>query len=354
MSNNITQQLQSQVQEAYTDKTPLKILAGNSKDFYGRAVDANILDVSEHQGIISYEPTELVITARAGTRLTDIEFTLNDSNQMLAFEPPHFASTATLGGTIACNMSGPRRAYTGAARDFVLGSNIINGKAEQLKFGGQVMKNVAGYDASRLMCGAMGGLGVILDVSLKVIPKPEAEITVSHECDINQAMQYMHQWVKQSLPVSASCYVGSQLYTRLSGNQSSVTSAQQIIGGEVIGNNLVFWQQVKEQSHNFFNTEKSIWRLSLASNSSPLNSLAGDTLYEWGGALRWLSSDEPAEKIRETLSSLGGHATLFKNNTQNIAPFQPLSTGMLSIHKKLKHAFDPENIFNPGCMYKEL
>ena len=354
MSNNITQQLQDQVQEAYTNKSPLKITAGNSKGFYGRTVEASVLNVSEHHGIISYEPTELVITARAGTRLTDIESTLNESHQMLAFEPPHFASTATLGGTIACNMSGPQRAYTGAARDFVLGCNIINGKAEPLKFGGQVMKNVAGYDASRLMCGAMGGLGVILDVSLKVIPKPEAEITVSHECDINQAIQYMHQWVKQSLPVSASCYIDSQLYIRLSGNQSSVSSAQQIIGGEVIDNSVSFWQQIKEQSHDFFTTKHPLWRLSLASNISPLDNLSGDTLYEWGGALRWLRTDEAAEKIRDTLSALGGHATLFKNNSQNIAPFQPLSGGMLNIHRKLKQAFDPENILNPGCMYKDL
>ena len=364
MSKDNCPQLQSQVQDAYINKSPLKICAGNSKHFYGYPKDGNLLDVSTHQGIISYEPTELVITARAGTRLADIESTLSDSNQILAFEPPYFSEiasqknatlkNATLGGTIACNMSGPRRAYSGAARDFVLGCSIINGKAEKLKFGGQVMKNVAGYDASRLMCGAMGTLGIILDVSLKVLPKPETEITLSQQCGIHQAMDNMHQWVKQSLPVSASCYVNSQLYIRLSGNHSSVSSAQQKIGGDVVNNDQDFWQQIKDQSHDFFKSEKSIWRLSLASSTPPLKNLNGNTLYEWGGALRWLSSNDPAEKIRELLNSVGGHATLFKNNKLNIAPFHQLSPGMLTIHKNLKQAFDPGNILNPGCMYKEF
>lgn len=352
-NQDISSPLQAQILDAFKNKTALKIRAGNSKAFYGRAIIADTLDVSEHRGVISYEPTELVITARAGTPLNEIESILNQSNQMLAFEPPSFAESATIGGTVACNLSGPRRAYAGAARDFVLGCNIINGKAEKLKFGGQVMKNVAGYDASRLMCGAMGGLGVILDVSLKVLPKPETEITLSHTCDINQAIEHMHHWVKQSLPVSASCYDGKQLFIRLSGNNSSVTSAQKIIGGELIDNSSAFWQQIKQQSHEFFKTDKPIWRLSLASNTSALN-LSGDSLIEWGGALRWLNTDEPATKIRETLDAVGGHATLFKNNNLDIEPFHALSPGMLKIHKQLKNAFDPDNILNPGCMYQEL
>ena len=353
MSNDISQQLQAQVLDAYENKSPLKIQGGNSKSFYGRTLSASTLNVAEHQGIISYEPTELVITARAGTRLIDIEQTLQESHQMLAFEPPGYTEAATLGGTIACNLSGPRRAYSGAARDFVLGCNIINGKAQALKFGGQVMKNVAGYDASRLMCGAMGSLGVLLDVSLKVLPTPETEITLSHQCDIHQAIKQVQQWVKQSLPVSASCYTNSQLFIRLSGNNSSVTNAKKIIGGEKIDNDAFFWQQIKEQSSDYFAHEKPLWRLSLAANTPPLN-LSGDTLYDWGGALRWLSSEEPAEKIRQAVSEVEGSATLFKNNTANVEPFHPLSNGMLNLHKKLKNAFDPEHILNPRCMYKEL
>lgn len=353
MSNDISQTLQAQILDAYEHKSALKIQAGNSKAFYGRQIDAEIIDVSEHQGIISYEPTELVVTARTGTRLSDIEKTLEQQKQMLAFEPPAFSESATLGGTIACNFSGPRRAYTGAARDFVLGCQIINGKAEQLRFGGQVMKNVAGYDASRLMCGALGGLGLILDVSLKVLPRPEAEITLCYSCDINQAQKNIHQWIKQSLPVSASCFYQQQLYVRLSGNQSSVNAALKAMGGERLENDSAFWQSIKIQTHDFFNTDKPLWRLSLASNSAPLE-LSGDTLYEWSGALRWLKTDEPATKIREVLDAVNGQATLFKNATSSTDIFHPLSPGLLRVHKKLKHAFDPHNILNPGCLYKEL
>ncbi|MCW9048336.1 MAG: glycolate oxidase subunit GlcE [Gammaproteobacteria bacterium] len=353
MSKDNSQQIQAHILDAYKIKKALKICGGNSKHFYGHEVDAGSLDVSEHKGIISYEPTELVVTVRAGTLLSELETTLHESNQILPFEPPHFTDKATIGGTIACNLSGPARAYNGAARDFVLGSRIINGKAEDLKFGGQVMKNVAGYDASRLMCGAMGTLGVILDVSLKVLPKPETEITLAHQCDINQAMYNMHQWVKQSLPVTASCYDGSQLFIRLSGSDSSVNSARKIIGGEVIENSPLLWQQIKEQTHNFFKTDKALWRLSLSSNNPPLD-IPGDTLYEWGAALRWLKTDSSSAEIREKLETVGGHAVLFRNNTSDTPAFHPLSDGLLNIHKKLKNAFDPQNILNPGVMYKDI
>ncbi|VAW68247.1 Glycolate dehydrogenase, FAD-binding subunit GlcE, partial [hydrothermal vent metagenome] len=223
---------------------------------------------------------------------------------------------------------------------------------EQLKFGGQVMKNVAGYDTSRLMCGAMGTLGLLLDISIKVLPKPETETTLTHQCDITQALDKMHQWVKQSLPISASCFNANQLTVRLSGNASSVKAAKQIMGGETLENDSEYWQSIKNQTHAFFNNDKPLWRLSLASNTPPLNELNGDTLYEWGGALRWLSSDESAKKIADTLNRLGGHATLFKNNSKNSAPFHQLSSGLLTIHKQLKTAFDPENILNPGRMYE--
>ncbi len=356
MSTDISQHLQSQILQAYENKTPLTIQAGNSKSFYGRSIEATKLDASNHQGIISYEPTELVITARAGTPLAEIESALDQHQQILPFDPPCFSqanttSNATIGGTIACNMSGPRRAYTGAARDFVLGCQIINGKAEALTFGGQVMKNVAGYDASRLMCGAMGTLGLILDISIKTLPKPETEITLIQHCDINQALDKLHRWARQSLPISGSCFIDNQLTIRISGNASSVNAAKKNIGGETIIDDTIFWQSIKNQHHHFFTHGKPLWRLSLASNTPPLSDLKGETLYEWGGALRWLMTDEPAEKISETLNALGGHATFFKNNTSKIEPFHSLNNGLLSIHKQLKTAFDPENILNPGRMY---
>jgi len=350
--NDISLQLQQQIEQAYASHSALKICGGGSKDFYGRNIQGENINVSEHRGIINYEPTELVITARAGTPLNEIENALSEQSQMLGFEPPHFADTATLGGTIACNFSGPRRPYRGAARDYVLGSTIINGKAEQLHFGGEVMKNVAGYDVSRLMCGSMGTLGLLLDVSLKVIPKPEAESTLILECDAQTAIDQMHHWMQQSLPLSASSYFDGKLYIRLASNDASIKESQQTIGGDLI-NNIDYWQQIKEQQHAFFDTETPLWRLSLASNASPLN-LQGDTLYDWGGALRWLRSDESADKIRHVVESLGGHATLFKNNVNQLDPFHELSPGIHTMHRQLKLAFDPANILNPGRMYADI
>jgi len=356
MSQDISKQLQSQVDEAIRHKTALKIQGGNSKAFYGRPIEGELLDVSAHQGIINYEPTELVITARAGTPISEIESALNEHNQILAFEPPMFAQTATLGGTIACNFSGPRRAYRGAARDYLLGSKIINGKGETLSFGGEVMKNVAGYDASRLMAGAMGTLGVILEASLKVVPKAEAEITLVQACTIDDALKKTHLWAQKALPLSASFYDGEKLFIRLSSNEASIKSARQLTGGDEL-QDASFWHRLKEHQLAFFKTDKPVWRLSLASASAPLH-LNGETLYEWGGALRWLSSDEPVDKIRHAAETCGGHASLFYNahahSEPMIEPFHELNRGLLSVQRNLKQAFDPHNILNPARMYANL
>ncbi|HED35141.1 MAG TPA: glycolate oxidase subunit GlcE [Gammaproteobacteria bacterium] len=347
------EQILSHVQTAAETRTTLNIQAGESKNFYGRHTDAEVLDVSAHQGIINYQPSELVITARAGTLLSDINSALKKHHQMLAFEPPGFSDAATLGGTIACNLSGPRRAYSGAARDYVLGCTLINGQAEKIHFGGEVMKNVAGYDVSRLMCGAMGTLGVLLDISLKVVPEPEAEITLVQQCDIKQALHNLHHWANSNIAVSASCYDGENLYYRLSGNTSAIQAGRKITGGDEQDISIDFWHPLKEQQHSFFNSDVPLWRLSLGSSTEALP-LQGDTLIEWGGALRWLKSNESAESIRRELESHGGQATLFRHHTAQTDPFHKLSPGLLSIHKQLKKAFDPLNIFNPGRMYPGL
>lgn len=350
---DISQQLQSQLEQAYRDGTALSITAGNSKAFYGRSVHAEPLLVNQNTGIINYEPTELVITARAGTPLSEIISTLRSQNQMLGFEPPALGATATLGGTIACNLSGPRRPYRGAARDYVLGSTIINGKAEQMHFGGEVMKNVAGYDVSRLMCGAMGTLGVILDVSLKVIPLPESETTLVFELPIEKALQKIHQWTRESYPVSASCHLDNKLYLRLASNPLEISAAKAKLGGEILESDTEFWQQLNEQQLDFFNTQQPVWRLSLASDTPPLP-LQGETLYDWGGALRWFKGDETADRIRHTLDTLDGHATLFRNNPTQLDPFHELSSGVMKVHRQLKMAFDPGFILNPGRMYADI
>ncbi|MDH5473170.1 MAG: glycolate oxidase subunit GlcE [Gammaproteobacteria bacterium] len=351
MNTDISQQLQQQVVDAFEQASPLCIVGGNSKSFYGRTVSTQTLNIESHRGVLNYEPTELVITVRAGTRLIEIETLLAEHGQMLAFEPPAFSPAATIGGTIACNLSGPRRAYTGAARDYLLGCKIINGKGEILSFGGEVMKNVAGYDVSRLMAGAMGTLGVLLEVSLKVLPRPEKESTQFFQCSTEQALEKIHALSQTPLPLSASCFNDGQLQIRLSGTTKAVNAAIETIGGDTLNNANDYWLAVKEQTLDFFNTEKSLWRISIASDTKSLP-LQGEYLYEWGGALRWLKSNETAELIQNTVAAVDGHACLFRHNHHGL--FQPLTPGLMRIHKNLKQAFDPANILNPGKLYPEL
>lgn len=356
MNVDMSQQLQQQLKQAFEQGTALQIVGGNSKAFYGRPVVAEPLSVAEHCGVLTYEPTELVITVRAGTPLKEIETLLNNNGQMLPFEPPSFSEHATIGGTIACNLSGPRRAYAGAARDYLLGCKIINGKGDILSFGGEVMKNVAGYDVSRLMAGAMGTLGVLLEVSLKVLPKAEIETTQSFHCSAVKAIDQMHAWSQTPLPISATSFHHSVLRVRLSGATKAVNAAVSHIGGDAMENADQYWQDLKEQQLDFFNTEKPLWRLSLASDIQSVleeNTDEDDFLYEWDGALRWLKSDAPEKEIQSAVAEFEGHASLFRHSNQ-LTVFQPLTPGLMQFHKNLKQAFDPHNILNPGKLYPEL
>ena len=351
--HDLSNAIQQQVIAATAAKRALRIVGGNSKAFYGRDISGEVLSVAEHRGIISYEPTELVMTARAGTPLQEIEQALAAQNQILGFEPPHFGAGATLGGTIACNFSGPRRAAVGSARDFVLGTKLINGKGEILTFGGQVMKNVAGYDVSRLMCGALGTLGVMLEISIRVLPKPELELTLTQALDVQLALAKVHVLGRQALPISASLADGQQLHIRLSGSAAAVNAAKQSIGGEVMANDTPFWQQLREQQLPFFNTAQALWRISIAS-TAPQLTLPGTWLYEWDGAQRWLLSDASATTIRDAVAAYGGHAVCFRAQHKPDSVFHPLDVGLFNVHKKLQQSFDPAGIFNPGKMYTEI
>lgn len=353
MSNDNSEYLQSQIQEAITNKRAVAICGGGSKTFLGRKVEGMALSTLEHTGVIKYEPGELILTALSGTPLAEIEQLLAEQGQMLAFEPPSFGANATLGGTIACGLSGPRRPYAGSARDFVLGTKIINGKGEILHFGGEVMKNVAGYDASRLMTGAYGSLGLLLEISLKIMPSPEQEITLVFECSATDAIQRINTLASQPVPISAACHMDGKLYLRLSGLTVSVNAASKELGGETLANAETFWTQFREQQLPEFNTEKNFWRLSVPPTTAPL-ALSGETIIDWGGGLRWLTSDEPSQSVQSTARHVGGHATLFRNHDGLGEVFQPLESGIKLIHKNLKAAFDPHDILNPGCMYLDI
>lgn len=353
LDQDISAALQQQVVDAINTQTPLNICGNNTKSFLGRAAQGTPLPIAEHRGIIEYDPRELVLTARAGTPLLEIEAALDKAGQMLTFEPPHFGEGATLGGTIACGLSGPRRPYAGAARDAVLGCKIINGKGELLTFGGQVMKNVAGYDVSRLMVGAYGTLGVLLEISLKVLPRPAASLTLMQEYPQNDAIQRMSQLLSQPMPVDAAAYHAGHCHLRIAGSEQAVQHAQKQLGGETLNDSTPFWHSLREQQLPFFRSDKPLYRVMVKPATPPLN-IAGEWLLDWGGAQRWLLSDEPQALIRERVVAAGGHVTLFRAGAQAGEVFTPLSASMLNLHQRLKSSFDPQRIFNPGRIYAGL
>ena len=349
------EQFQERVRAAAVGGEPLCIRGGGSKDWYGGVPQGAILDARGYAGIVDYEPTELVITARCGTPLAEIEALLAQHNQMLAFEPPHFGEGATVGGTVAAGLCGPRRASSGATRDFVLGARLLDGKGDVLAFGGKVMKNVAGYDVSRMLAGSLGTLGLLLEVSLKVLPRPFAETTLRFEMSEVEAIRRLNEWGGQPLPVSGSAWRGGQLALRLSGAEAAVDAARRLLGGEAVPDAAAFWMEVREQRHAFFAGDDALWRLSVPSTTGALV-LGGEQLIEWGGAQRWLRADgdaATAQAIRRTVQACGGHATLFRGGDKRVGVFQPLAPALARIHARMQDAFDPARIFNPGRLVPE-
>jgi glycolate oxidase FAD binding subunit len=342
--------LLEQVNQALDNATPLRIQGSNSKAFLGRTTAGEILDTRAHCGIVSYDPTELVITARCGTPLAQLSQVLDAAQQMLPCEPPAFGEGATVGGMIACGLSGPRRPWSGSVRDFVLGTRVITGQGKLLRFGGEVMKNVAGYDLSRLMAGSHGCLGLITEVSLKVLPKPRQCLSISLELDIERALLHLAQWGQQPLPISAACHDGSRLHLRLEGGEGSVAAAHERLGGERL--DATYWDDLNEQRLSFFDEDQPLWRLSLPHNT-PRLSLPGRQLVDWGGAQRWLKSDAEAAFIRKVVDEVGGHVTCFSHGLTD-TPFQPLPPALMRYHRNLKQQLDPRGIFNPGRLYAEL
>ena len=359
MTDAILAGWQTRIRAAAAARTPLAIRGGGTKSFLGGVPRGEPFDTREYAGIVEYEPTELVITARAGTPLADIEATMAAAGQMLAFEPPRFGPGATLGGTIATGLSGPRRPYAGAARDFVLGVRVVDGRGDDLTFGGRVMKNVAGFDVARLMTGAMGTLGVISEVSLKCLPLPKAEATRTFQLSADEAIHRVNEWGGRPLPLSATAYVKGVLYVRFSGAAPAVESACAKLGGAAVADGAAFWSSVREQTHPHFAAAReagaSLWRLSVRS-TAPYADLGGEQLIEWGGALRWLAAGPRADasKLRAWARDHGGHATLFGGTDRTAGAFHPLPEPVLALHRRLKAGFDPHGIFNPGRLYAAL
>ncbi len=351
---DLTEQLVATVGRAYAHKTPLYISGGHSKvHILGRNSVSNStdkLELSPHSGVIDYQPAELVITAKAGTPLTQINTLLAVEGQILSFEPPVFSGKATLGGTLACNMSGPARPWGGSIRDAVLGVQLINGKGELLNFGGQVMKNVAGYDVSRLQAGAQGTLGVITQASLKVVPAPEHSITLCYEVDAAAAVALMNMKSAQPKPLNGAYWVDGVLFLRLSGAKDAVVHTARLWGGDPVADADALWQNLREFDHPFFSGDEPLWRFSHKPNA-PISGETGELLIDWGGAQRWLRGAHDPSALENRAEQAGGHATLFRGGNRCTEVQHRLSALQKQLHQRVKHAFDPEGILNPGRLY---
>jgi len=348
--NDQSQALVDQVRAAIWNKRSLRIQGGNTKRHIGRDVDGEILSTRMHSGIVSYDPSELVITARSGTLVSHLIDTLEEHDQMLPFEPPTFSGRATAGGMVASGLSGPRRPWSGSVRDFVLGTRVITGEGKLMRFGGEVMKNVAGYDLSRLMAGSFGCLGVITEVSFKVLPKPRKTLTLRLDLRANEALDNIRRWRLQGEPLSAACHTGTHLLLRLEGGEGSVEAAKRTIGGDVTTS--AFWSDLREFELPFFRDERPLWRLSVPMDT-PLLDLPGDVLLDWGGAQRWLKSDAKSVDIRQAAHEAGGFAHCYTSSPE-VEPFHPLSEGLMRYHHSLKSQLDPHHILNPGRLYAGL
>lgn len=329
----------------------LRITAGNSKWFYGCPVNADAdIDLSGYRGIVAYEPSELVVTAKAGTPLNEIEAVLAEAGQQLPFEPPDYTGTATLGGAVAAGLSGPGRVYAGAVRDSVLGVKMINGRGEVLSFGGQAVKNVAGYDVSRLMVGSFGTLGLLLEISVKTRPLAQTELTLQQTCNAEEAIANLRAVARTPVNVTASAWMDGQLFLRVSGNQPTLLAAQSSLGGERVTLGREFWWDLKNQRQDFFSGTEPLWRVCVPANT-PFPNFDHKLVLEWHGALRWIKTSVSADAVRAYASSFQGHAARFDRAGACKDCFQPLPPVLASLHRRIKHAFDPFEIFNPGRMF---
>lgn len=354
-----------QVREAIAHQRPLHIQGSGSKAFLGRPVTGESIDTRAHRGIVNYDPTELVITARAGTPLTELVSALAAHGQWLPCDPPRYgnvrsgantdAPTGTVGGMIATGLSGPSRPWTGSVRDFVLGTRLITGMGHHLRFGGEVMKNVAGYDLSRLLAGSFGSLGLITEVSLKVLPRPRHRAGLRLALPLDKALSALTAWNRRALPITAALHDGTALHVRLEGGEGSVQAACTLLGGEPL--DAPFWEALRDHQLPFFDDPRPLWRLSVPENTPvlalPASAPPADWLIDWGGAQRWVKTEASGEALRTLAASVGGHATCYTDGVTP-HPFHPLPEALLRYHRQLKARMDPHALFNPGRLYDNV
>jgi len=350
---DISGELRSQVLQAAEKKHPLSIVGGGSKSFLGCRFEGEAIDVGVHCGIVDYEPNELVMTARAGTRIETIDAAIGGHGQALGFDPPRHSPAATIGGTLACNASGPARPWRGSVRDAVLGIRLINGLGEHLRFGGRVIKNVAGFDVSRLQAGAYGSLGVITEISFKVLPQPESSVTLVHELDAQSSVARMNKLAASPVPISAAAWAAGRQYIRLCGTADAVDAARRALGGEAGDPDI--WSQLRDQTLEPFTADdpRALWRLSVKSTAPVMLEDPG-VLIDWGGAVRFARVDASLADMSRIAAAAGGHAMRMSHNDRQRDFVQQPSAAVRRLHERLKLTFDPGGIFNPGRLYDWL
>lgn len=354
--NDKSSELKEQVAAALKQQQPLALIGSGSKAFYGNASESTFqeLHLKHHTGIIAYQANEAFISARAGTPIHVIETLLANNGQMLAFEPPRFSADSTIGGIVAAGLSGPARTWRGSVRDHILGCTILTGYSKINRFGGQTMNNVAGYDIARLMAGSMGTLGVLLDITLKVVPRPANERTITLEMPSTEAYDLLTALNRSTAPLSASCYFDGCLYLRLSGEPRHVLTAHHKIGGDPLTEGDEFWTALRDQTHEFFQQyDRPLWRMSFPPNTQMVSNLEGNSLIEWGGSQRWIYTNIPVNLIRSIATKGQGHATLYRGRLPGVGTFHPLEPAMAKVQRKLKQAMDPQGIFNPSRLYRD-
>jgi glycolate oxidase FAD binding subunit len=342
-----------QVELAARNNTQLRPVGGGTKNFYGGPLQGIEVDMRQWAGIVEYEPTELVITVKPGTPLAEVEAALAAQKQELAFEPPRLSAGGTIGGAIASGLAGPARLSRGGVKDYVLGCTLLDGKGQLLHFGGVVMKNVAGYDVSRVIPGSMGTLGIVTELSIKVMPVAPAEATLQFEMDVNKAISQSNEWLSKPLPISATFFENGKLTVRLRGASAAVQAAIKNMGGQEIEvqQAQAFWTSVRDQQHEFFSREGDLWRLAVPPTTVDL-AMHGQSVHEWGSGLRWFRADNSsaanAEQIREMAKRVGGHATLYRtaNEAARVHAFQQPDAVMLKLQRRLKEQFDPAGVFS--------
>jgi glycolate oxidase FAD binding subunit len=353
---DISKNIQNIISEAAQNKQPLQIIGNNTRAFFGRhsrQENSTELHLADHHGILDYQPSELTITARAGTPVNEIIDLLAEHKQMLAFEPPCFDNRATFGGCIATALAGPRRPWTGSVRDYLIGTRILTGDAREIRLGGKVMKNVAGYDLFRPMAGALGTLGVMLDITVKLLPQTEHEISFSMPSDHGNMQRLLRDWRSRSLPLSAASFYQGQLFIRLSGSASSVDVAIKQLPSDRNEITNDYWQKLNEQQLSFFNDDSPLYRLVVPANAA-YDTFSGECLADWGGALRWVKTSLSFEQVQGHAAALGGTAALYRHKSQDEEVFCPLPDSLLELHKRIKKVMDPAGILNPGRLYRDF